>query len=84
MNGTTKHAELSHGRAATDTTRLWAGRGTGQPCDLCGKVIPPEEVQYDLEVADRSSDANVSTGRIFSFHLGCYDTWRARVEKGGS
>jgi hypothetical protein len=83
MNGTTKDAHPSHGRAMTDSTRLWAGRGTGQPCEYCGKAIPAEEVQYDLEVPDRSAATSASDGRILSFHIGCYDPWRARVEKGG-
>jgi hypothetical protein len=80
MNGTTKNAHRSHGRASTDSTRLWAGRGTGQPCEYCGKTIPAEDVQYDLELAEKSA-ASSPDGRILSFHIACYDPWRARAEK---
>lgn len=84
MNRTTKDAHPSHGRAMRDSTRLWAGRGTGQPCEYCGKAIPPEEVQYDLEVQDRAAPAaNDPDSRILSFHINCYDPWRAEAEKGG-
>ena len=84
MNGTSKDAHPSHhGRAMTDSTRLWAGRGTGQPCEHCGRTIPAEEVQYDLELADRSGASSNAEGRILSFHIGCYDPWRARMEKSG-
>jgi hypothetical protein len=87
MNGTMKNAHASHGRAMTDSTRLWAGRGTGQPCEYCGKAIPAEEVQYDLELAERpvatTASTTTSDGRILSFHIGCYDPWRARAENGG-
>jgi hypothetical protein len=83
MNGTSKDAHPSHGRAMSESTRLWAGRGTGQPCEYCGKVIPAEEVQYDLEVPDRAATPGVPEGRILSFHISCYDPWRARPEKGG-
>lgn len=83
---TMKDAHPSHGRAMSDSTRLWAGRGTGQPCEYCGKVIPAEEVQYDLEMPEKPAAAAATSAdeRILSFHIGCYDPWRARFERGGS
>jgi hypothetical protein len=58
--------------------RVWAGTGTGKPCELCGKSIPADAVQYDLEVAEAAVAAtSASRSRVLSFHLNCYDRWRA-------
>jgi hypothetical protein len=63
---------------APDATRVWAGRGTGKLCEVCRKAIPAEDVQYDLEMTEDPAVAtNASRGRILSFHLHCYDRWRA-------
>jgi hypothetical protein len=58
--------------------RLWAGSGTGKQCDFCGKAISVEDVQYDLEVTDSAPGSDrPARPRTLSFHLGCYDPWRA-------
>ncbi len=77
MSGNTKRAPPD-GSAKTGPVRLWAGSGTGKQCDFCGKAIAVDDVQYDLEVAESTSGGEKATrSRTLSFHLGCYDPWRA-------
>ncbi len=60
--------------------RVWAGRGTGKPCEHCGDVIPVSDVQYDLEINDGlAAITKAVRGRTLSFHLNCYDQWRERL-----
>lgn len=42
--------------------RMWAGRGSGKPCDGCGEVISASQVEYEFESGD---------GRTVRLHLGC-------------
>jgi hypothetical protein len=79
MTVNSKHAPAVQDTAIPGTDRLWAGRGSGKPCDFCGKAIDAEDVQYDVELLEssRGPDKTVCT-RNLSFHLGCYDPWRAR------
>ena len=79
MRGTSKYAQApsDNGSSAPGPVRLWAGSGTGKQCDFCGKAIGVDDVQYDLEVADGAPGEKASRSRTLSFHLGCYDPWRA-------
>jgi hypothetical protein len=85
MTGTRGKTDRQPGSGvAPDTTRLWAGRGSGKPCEFCGKAIPAEDVQYDLEVTEELATAtHASRGQSLSFHLSCYDKWRAGLGDGG-
>jgi hypothetical protein len=77
MTGNAKHPP-SDGSASPGPVRLWAGSGTGKQCDFCGKAISVDDVQYDLEIAESPpSPDKTSRSRTLSFHLGCYDPWRA-------
>ena len=76
MTGNSKHPP-SDGSAPVGPVRLWAGSGTGKQCDLCGKAIGVDDVQYDLEVAESAPAGEKPRSRTLSFHLGCYDPWRA-------
>lgn len=68
-------APTSHGMDGA--IRVWAGRGTGRPCEHCGGAIPVTDVQYDLEITDAlAALTNAALGRTLSFHLSCYDRWR--------
>ncbi len=49
--------------------RTWAGRGTGAPCNLCGRAIQPHEVEYEIELAATSAVQNLR------FHFNCYRAW---------
>ena len=79
MPGNPKHAHAAPEGAAPGPVRLWAGSGTGKQCDFCGNAISVDDVQYDLEVSESSTSAadKSSRSRTLSFHLGCYDPWRA-------
>ena len=46
--------------------KYFAGKGTGQLCDLCEQAIPAEELEYELDLG----------GRTFRFHEKCLDMWR--------
>jgi hypothetical protein len=78
MTDTWKKTDSPASGVAPEAARLWAGRGSGKPCEFCGKAISADDVQYDLEVTEeRVTAAQTSRGRILSFHLPCYDRWRA-------
>ncbi len=82
MTDTRKIASSPSMGVASDAIRLWAGRGSGKPCKFCGKAIPAEDVQYDVEVTEELVTATqASPGRILSFHLRCYDQWRAALDE---
>ena len=42
--------------------RVWAGRGSGKPRDLCGQVISRSQVEYEFKSGD---------GRTVRLHFGC-------------
>ena len=60
-----------------DVTRLWAGRGTGKPCEFCGKAIAADDIQYEIETTADLRGVTDTRGRTLSFHVNCYDSWRA-------
>ena len=52
--------------------RTWAGRGTGAPCNLCGRAIQAHEVEYEIELAPATA------GRSLRFHFNCYRAWELK------
>ena len=46
--------------------KYFAGKGTGQLCDLCEQAIRAEELEYEFDVG----------GRTLRFHDNCLDMWR--------
>ena len=52
--------------------RMWAGRGSGKPCNGCGEVITPLQVEYEFEAAD---------GRTVRLHLGCASLLEAECRR---
>ena len=48
--------------------RAWAGRGTGEQCDLCHQIIEEEQVEYEVELAEMHD-------RTLTLHLECYQRW---------
>jgi hypothetical protein len=46
--------------------KYFAGKGTGQLCDVCEKAIMAEQLEYELDAG----------GRTFRFHEKCLDMWR--------
>jgi hypothetical protein len=53
---------------AISQTRVWAGRGSGECCDLCGRVIRITEVEIELDAEDGA--------RIPRFHSACHSLWQ--------
>ena len=47
-------------------SQMWAGDGSGEPCDACDQPIPRDDVEYE---------AQFLPGGTFRFHRKCFDTW---------
>jgi hypothetical protein len=53
--------------------KYFAGKGTGQLCDVCEQAITAEHLEYELDVGVRT----------LRFHEKCLDMWRqARASTG--
>jgi hypothetical protein len=50
-----------------------AGSGDGLPCDVCGQLIASDDVQYEIEHAER-----LQTIRV---HLRCHDIWKESLRR---
>ena len=48
--------------------KCWVGKGTSRACDGCDKVIAPDEIEYELDVAD---------SRTLRLHADCLALWHA-------
>jgi hypothetical protein len=46
--------------------KYFAGKGTGEICDLCEQAITVDQLAYELDVDDRT----------LRFHERCVDMWR--------
>ena len=44
----------------------FAGKGTGQRCDVCEQLITADQLEYETDIA----------GRTLRFHEKCLDMWR--------
>jgi len=45
-------AALAAGRVPRENpTKLWAGNGTGSHCAICGAILTPTDVEYEVEFA---------------------------------
>ena len=55
---------------------IWAGRGSGEPCSLCGKAIDRTEVEYEFE-----APGDDRTRGPFRFHLRCHALWQLEVAR---
>ena len=45
---------------------IFAGNGDMQPCVCCSTVITPEDIQYDVVLADEG---------VLFMHLACFNSW---------
>ena len=51
--------------------RMWGGPGSGVSCALCGKIVGPEEVEFELQFSSGGG-----TGLItYHVHARCYAAW---------
>jgi len=48
-------------------TRMWAGRGTERPCDICGHPTARSAVEFEIDLP---------TGRQIRVDLGCLRRWQ--------
>ncbi len=46
--------------------KYFAGKGTGQRCDVCEQAISAEQLEYEVDVDSRT----------LRFHEKCLDMWR--------
>jgi hypothetical protein len=46
--------------------KYFAGKSTGQFCDVCEQPITAEQLEYELDIG----------GRTLRFHEKCLDMWR--------
>jgi hypothetical protein len=54
--------------------KTWGGRGAGYPCALCGEVITPQGIEYEVE--------HRNPPRMQRFHARCFWVWEhARAEE---
>ena len=52
--------------------KCFAGMGTRRPCDGCGELISPDEVEYEVDIVERT----------LRFHAKCLSVWHeARAER---
>jgi hypothetical protein len=56
--------------------RMWGGKGSGAPCDFCGVLVGPGDVEYEVE-------AQLDGAMIMlHFHPRCHDAWTMGQEPG--
>jgi CheY-like chemotaxis protein len=53
---------------ADPPAKCWVGKGTGRACEGCDKVIGPDEIEYEVDIAD---------GRTLRLHADCLAAWHA-------
>ena len=54
--------------------KMFAGYGTGHPCDACETTIANTQVEWEFDSPD---------GRTVRFHLGCAGLWEAERRRRG-
>ena len=52
--------------------RMFGGPGLGQPCAVCGKPLPREEMAIELEFNRHGATPGLDT---YHFHHRCYAAW---------
>ena len=55
-------------------SRMFAGYGTGLPCDACETPIANAQVEWEFNGPD---------GQTYRFHLGCAGLWEAERRRRG-
>ena len=54
--------------SAEPPAKSWVGKGTSRACDGCDRVIVPDQIEYELDLAD---------GRKLRLHADCLAAWHA-------
>jgi hypothetical protein len=58
--------------------RMYGGPGSGQPCVVCGKPLPPEEMEIELEFNRDGATRGVDQHHL---HQRCYAAWESSVPR---
>jgi hypothetical protein len=53
--------------------KMWTGYGQGNPCDGCGELIHPAQIEYEF----------LNSGDVVRFHIGCMGMWLAELRRRG-
>jgi hypothetical protein len=51
--------------------KSYAGNGTNKACDGCDRPITPENIEYEVDIANRT----------LRFHRACFTIWQAAEAK---
>lgn len=62
-----RHAIAAHELPPGVSSRVWGGRGSGQPCSLCGQPIGFNDVEIELD--------GVAAATGVRFHSKCHLLW---------
>jgi len=54
--------------------RTWAGRGCGAPCEICGRSVSADELEYELEFV---SEVDGNQRAHYHVHDGCFWAWES-------
>jgi hypothetical protein len=54
--------------------RTWAGRGCGAPCEICGRSVSADELEYELEFVSREDGKEPAR---YHLHNGCFWAWES-------
>jgi hypothetical protein len=60
---------------ATTRVPLWAGPGSGGACSLCGELLSPIEIEYEVE------DGSRENRRTFRLHIPCHAAWEEALRE---
>jgi hypothetical protein len=52
--------------------KVWVGKGTRKPCMGCDQPIPPEAIEYEIDLAGSTADRPVT----LRFDEACLAVWR--------
>ena len=55
-----------------EITRVWAGRGSGRPCDGCDQPVTAADVEHEIDLAGAVT---------LHLHSGCFMIWQDALEK---
>ncbi|HET7342954.1 MAG TPA: hypothetical protein VFL90_15925 [Methylomirabilota bacterium] len=55
------------GEIPCEDGKVWAGRGVGTHCAVCGLPIAPTEIEFEVAL---------ESGGTLRLHRGCHEVWR--------
>ena len=61
----------------TPAQRIWGGHGCGKPCPVCGGLVEPTQLEFEVEFAAADGGDAV---REFHMHLRCFEVWETAKE----